>query len=102
MIGLRWSDGSNVSSCEHGYFCAWIERLSWDGRFAWTADVPGGEDREEIVNLDSGVAGDLAAAKFAVADAMTRLGTSQRGSWRACEDATVIMFPASPSDLPEQ
>jgi hypothetical protein len=102
MIGLRWSNGSNVSSCEHGHFCAWVERLSWDGRFAWTVDTPGGEDPEEIVNLDSGVAADLPAARLAVAEAMTRLGASERGSWQAREDAIVMMFPVMRPDSPEE
>lgn len=95
MIGLRWGDGPNESSCEHGHFCAWIEQLPWDKRFAWVIDTPGDEDPEEIVSIDSGVAADLSAAKRAVVEAMMKLGARPTASWRPRQDAVVIdLFPA--------
>jgi len=95
MVKLNWGGKwPNEAACEHGHLCAWIEQLPFDQRFAWVIDTPGYEDPEEIVNLDSGVAADLVAAKRAVAEAMMKLGARPTASWRPRQNTVVVdLFP---------
>lgn len=94
MIDLDWNDGPDGSACEHGHFCAWIEQLPVERRFAWTVDRLGDDgDADQIVILDSGVTVSLEEAKRAVYEAMVKLRASPRVSWRSREDAVVIQMP---------
>lgn len=95
MIKLDWAgELSRGWACEHDGFCAWIEQLPIERRYAWIVDEVDDDDPEQAVILASGVEADLAAAQGAVSTAMMDLGAKPCPVWRAREDGVVIdLFP---------
>lgn len=95
VIMLDWEgELANGWACEHDDLCAWIEPLPIERRFAWTVDELDHDAPEQAIIVASGVAPDVASAKLAVAEAMTKLGAVPKTIWSAREDGVVIdLFP---------